>query len=85
MRSELRIETKVLPGNKIEINLSAYMLSSSVGQTIEVIVLLPEQNSSLESQSILQLLEQIHKQRPVGRSVEEINRDLQAERNAWDN
>jgi len=85
MRSELRIETKVLPGNKIEINLPADMLSSSVGQTIEVIVLLPEQNSPLESQSILQLLEQIYHERPVGRSVEEINRDLQAERNAWDN
>jgi hypothetical protein len=85
MRSELRIETKVLPDNKIEISLPADMLSSSVGLTIEVIVLLPEQNSPLESQSILQLLEQIHHQRPVGRSVEEINRDLQAERNAWDN
>jgi hypothetical protein len=50
-----------------------------------VIVLLPEQKSALERQSILQLLEEIHKQRPVGRSVEEINRDLQAERDAWDN
>jgi hypothetical protein len=85
MQSALRIKTKVLPGNKIEINLPADMLSSSVGQTIEVIVLMPEQKPALERQSILQLLEEIHKQRPVGRSVEEINRDLQAERNAWDN
>ena len=60
MRSELRIETKVLPGNKIEINLPADMLSSSVGQTIEVIVLLPEQKTNLERQSILQFLEEIH-------------------------
>lgn len=84
MQSALRIETKVLPGNKIEITLPADTLSTSVGQTIEVIVLIP-QKTTLEGQSIMQLLEEIHKQRPVGRSVEEINRDLQAERDAWDN
>lgn len=85
MQSALRIETKVLPGNKIEINLPAGTTSTSVGQTIEVIVLLPEQKPTLERQSILHLLEEIHRQRPVGRRVEEINRDLQVERDAWDN
>ena len=85
MQSALRIETKVLPGNKIEINLPTDTALTSVGQIVEVIVLLPEQKPVLESQSILQLLEQIHRQRPIGRSVEEINRDLQAERDAWDN
>jgi hypothetical protein len=85
MQSALRIETKVLPGNKIEINLPEDTTSTSVGQTIEVIVLLPEQKPILESQSILKLLEKIHSQRPVGRSVEQIDRDLQAERDAWDN
>ncbi|MFN6564421.1 MAG: hypothetical protein RMY28_032145 [Nostoc sp. ChiSLP01] len=84
MQSALRIETKVLPGNKIEITLPDDTLSTSVGQTIEVIVLIP-QKTTLEGQSIIHLLEEIHKQRPVGRSVEEINRDLQAERDAWDN
>ncbi|PHJ60441.1 hypothetical protein VF14_14835 [Nostoc linckia z18] len=84
MQSALRIETKVLPGNKIEITLPDDTLSTSVGQTIEVIVLIP-QKTTLEGQSIMHLLEEIHKQRPVGRSVEEINQDLQAERDAWDN
>lgn len=84
MQSALRIKTKVLPGNKIEIILPADT-SNSVGQTIEVIVLLPEQKPVLERQSILKFLEEIHRQRPVGRSVEEINRDLQVERDAWDN
>lgn len=84
MQSALRIETKVLPGNKIEINLPTDPASTLVGQIVEVIVLLP-QKPVLASQSILKLLEEIHKQRPVGRSVEEINRDLQAERDAWDN
>jgi len=82
MRSELRIETKVLPGNKIEINLPADMLSSSVGQTIEVIVLLPER-SQLMRQNILEWIEQARSRVPF-RSVEEINRDLQAERDSWD-
>jgi hypothetical protein len=85
MQSALRIETKVLPGNKIEITLPDDTLSTSVGQTIEVIVLIPEQKTTLQGQSIMQLLEEIHKQRPVGRSVEEINRNLQSERDAWDN
>ncbi|MFN6482309.1 MULTISPECIES: hypothetical protein [unclassified Nostoc] len=84
MQSALRIETKVLPGNKIEITLPDDTLSTSVGQTIEVIVLIP-QKTTLEGQSIIHLLEEIHKQRPVGRSVEEINQDLQAERDAWHN
>jgi hypothetical protein len=85
MQSALRIETKILPGNKIEINLPSGAVPDSVGQTIEVIVLLPEQKPVIEKQSILELLEEIHRQRPVGRSVEEINRSLQAERDAWDN
>ncbi|MBR8835309.1 MAG: hypothetical protein DSM106950_15090 [Stigonema ocellatum SAG 48.90 = DSM 106950] len=85
MQSALRIETKILPGNKIEINLPADTTSTSVGQTIEVIVLLPDQKPTPEKQSILHLLEEIHRQRPVGRSVAEINRDLQVERDAWDN
>ncbi|MDF5713742.1 MAG: hypothetical protein PUP93_07580 [Rhizonema sp. NSF051] len=55
-----------------------------MGQLVEVIVLLPEQKPAREKQSILKLLEEIHQQRPIGRSVEEINRDLQAERDAWD-
>ena len=84
MQSALRIETKILPGNKIEINLPKHTASTSVGQLVEVIVLLP-QKPVLEKQSILKLLEEIHQQRPIGRSVEEINRDLQAERDAWDN
>jgi hypothetical protein len=84
MQSALRIETKVLPGNKIEINLPLSEIPDSVGQNVEVIVLLPEKKSVSKSQSILEVIEEIRRQRPDGRSVEEINRDLQAERDAWD-
>jgi hypothetical protein len=85
MQSALRLETKVLPGNKIEVNLPEGTASPPVGRNVEIIVLLPEQEAFTEDQSILKLLERIHSHRPAGRSIEEINRDLQAERNAWDN
>ena len=83
MQSALRIETKVLPGNKIEINLPDNTLSTSVGQTVEVIVLLPEQ-PQLVRQNILEWIEQA-RSRGTLRSAEEINRNLQAERDSWDN
>jgi len=74
MQSALRIETKILPGNKIEINLPTDMLSNSVGQTVEVIVLLPDR-PQLMRQNILEWIEQV-RGRSSFRSVEEINRDL---------
>ena len=83
MQSALRIETKVLPGNKIEIDLPADTASTSVGQIVEVIVLLPERPQLLR-QNILEWIEQA-RSRGTFRSVEEINRDLQAERDSWDN
>jgi hypothetical protein len=85
MQSALRIETQVLPGNKIEITLPADAASAAIGQIVVVIVLLPEQKPGPEKQSVVRLLEEIHRQQPTGRSVEEINRELQAERDAWDN
>jgi len=85
MQSALRIETKVLPGNKLEIELPPDIALNTVGQTIEVILLLPDKPAVSTTQSILETLAEIHTQRPSSRSVEEINRDLQANRDAWDN
>ena len=84
MQSALRIKTKVLPGNKIEIELPPETASKTLGQTIEVILLLPNQPSVSTEQSIGEILAEIHSQGISGRSVEEINLDLQTERNAWD-
>lgn len=88
MQSALRLETKVLPGNKIEIELPPETAVNAVGKTIEVILLLPNSpaasTAQSATQSVQELLVEIHGQRPVGRSVEAINRDLQAERDAWD-
>ncbi|MEQ8468783.1 hypothetical protein [Coleofasciculus sp. E1-EBD-02] len=84
MQSALRIEAKVLPGNKIEIDLPPDTALNTVGKTIEVILLLPEKPTQSTEQSILEILAEIHAQRPSSRNLEEINRDLQAERDAWD-
>jgi hypothetical protein len=84
MQSDLRIEAKVLPGNKIEIGLPPDTALNTVGNTIEVILLLPEKSTRSTDKSILEILAEIHSQRPSSRNLEEINRDLQAERDAWD-
>ena len=84
MQSALRIETKVLPGNKIEIELPPNTALNVVGETIEVILILPDKPTGATPQSILGILAEIHSQRPTSRSVAEINRDLQGERDAWD-
>ncbi|MEQ9672639.1 hypothetical protein [Coleofasciculus sp. G2-EDA-02] len=84
MQSALRIEAKVLPGNKIEIYLPPDTALNTVGNTIEVILLLPEKPTRSTEQSILEILAEIHSQRPSNRNLEEINRDLQAERDTWD-
>lgn len=84
MQSALRIEVKVLPGNKIEIELPSDSGFNQVGQTIEVILLLPDKSTVSTANSIQDILAEIHSQRPSSRSIEEINRDLQAERDAWD-
>ena len=82
MQSALRIETKVLPGNRIEINLPSEAVPDSVGQTIEVIIILPEK-PKLMRQNILEWIEVARSSYPF-RTAEEINYDLQAERDSWD-
>jgi hypothetical protein len=62
MQSALRLETKVLPGNKIEVNLPEGTASPPVGRNVEIIVLLPEQEAFTENQSILKLLELLQQQ-----------------------
>ncbi|MGF1493485.1 MAG: hypothetical protein ACFBSC_13725 [Microcoleaceae cyanobacterium] len=59
MQSAVRIETQILPGNRIEVELPMNAARNSVGQTIEVILLLPEQTVSNEK-SILEVLTDIH-------------------------
>ena len=79
MQSAIRITTKVLPGDKVEIQLP----SGSVGEEVEVFVILPERKQ-LTQRRVLEILEEVHKHGPF-RTVEEIDRDLQLERDSWDN
>lgn len=79
MQSAIRITTKVLSGNKVEIELPP----GSIGKEVEVIVLLPEKPQP-GRRNVLELLEEI-RSRHASRTVEEIDRELQAERNSWDN
>ena len=79
MHSAIRITTKVLSGNKVEIELPP----GSVGEEVEVIVILPEKPQP-GRRRVLELLEEIRSRHP-SRTIEEIDRELQAERNSWDN
>ena len=94
--ADLRLITKVLPGNKIEIEIP----ESKVGEDIEVIVMFPEKPKSRKRRA-LEILEAAHKLGPF-RTTEEIDsakrfipmscghatrtgyHDLQVERDSWD-
>lgn len=78
MQSALHITTKVLPGNKIEIEI----LEAAIGDSVDVFVVLPEKPES-KRRSIIAFLEEIHAKRPP-KSAEEIDRYLQEERESWD-
>ena len=79
MQSAIRITTKVLAGNKLEIQVP----SGFVGEEVEVFVIIPEKLQG-GRRKVLELLTEI-RSRHVSRTVEEIDRELQEERNSWDN
>jgi hypothetical protein len=78
MHSAIRITTKVLAGNKLEIEVPP----GSVGEEVEVFVIIPEKAQG-GRRKVLALLTEI-RSRHVCRTVEEIDRELQEERNSWD-
>ena len=79
MQSAIRITTKVLAGNKLEIQVPP----GSVGEEVEVFVIIPEKLQG-GRRKVLELLTEI-RGRHVSRTVEEIDRELQEERKSWDN
>ena len=78
MRSALHVTTKVLPGNKIEIQVP----EAQIGDNVDVFVILPEKTET-KKRSVLELLEEVHAKRPP-KSAEEIDQQLQEERSSWD-
>lgn len=95
MQPALHLTTKVLPGNKIEIEIP----EGEIGDTVDVFVVLPNKpqeksgcnppstKSTLGSPpsrgSVLELIEQSRSQN-VLRSSEDIDRQLREERKSWD-
>jgi hypothetical protein len=78
MQSALRITTQVLPGNKIEIQIP----EAEIGDNVDVFVILPEKAES-KRRSAIEILDEVHAKR-APKSVEEIDKYLQEERQSWD-
>jgi hypothetical protein len=78
MQSALRITTKVLPGNKIEIEIPG----AEIGDSVDVFVVLPEKTKT-KKRSALEIIEESRK-RHASRSAEDIDRQIQEERASWD-
>ncbi len=83
MQAALRITTRVLPGNRVEV--SAPQLKE--GETVDVIVVLPEPAVSDPSPPRRSMLDLIQSLPPGPRSAaswEDVERNLQADRDSWD-
>ncbi len=78
MQTALHFKAQVLPGNKVEI----HSPELSEGEPVDVFVILPEQKRS-NRDSVLDLIESIRSKHPF-RTPEDIDKQLQGEREAWD-
>ncbi|MHC5610579.1 MAG: hypothetical protein ACYTXA_06060 [Nostoc sp.] len=78
MQPALRITTKVLPGNKIEIKIP----EAEIGDSVDVFVILPEK-AQPKRRSVLEIIEQ-SRRRHASRTAEDIDRQLQQERLSWE-
>lgn len=80
MQSALHFTTVIQPGNKIELQVP----DGSIGDTVEVFVILVDKSPPPKQQSILAMIDTIHSQQPT-RTAEEIEQQIQATRDGWDN
>lgn len=78
MQPALHLTTKVLPGYKIEIEIP----EGEIGDTVDVFVVLPEKPKA-KKRSVLEIIEE-SRSRNTLRSAEDIDRQLQEERDSWD-
>lgn len=77
MQPALRITTKVLPGNKIEIQIPP----GSIGEAVEVFVVLS--GSSPLKHSAIDILNQLPGQQQF-KTAEAVDRYLREERDSWE-
>ena len=78
IQSAFRITTKVLPGNKVEVELPP----GSEGQEVTVFVVLPDRLHPPKG-NVLKLLEEAHRHQ-VGMTAEQVDEYLKKERESWD-
>lgn len=77
MQSALHVTTKVLPGNKIEVELPP----GSEGEEVNVFIVLPQPKA--KRGNVLEILEEAHRHR-IGMTAEQIDHYLREERESWD-
>ncbi|MBD2431578.1 MULTISPECIES: hypothetical protein [Fischerella] len=78
MQSALHITTKVLPGNKIEIEIP----EAQIGDSVDVFVVLP-QKVETKKRSVIEIIEESRSRHP-SRTAEDIDRQIQEERLSWE-
>lgn len=78
MQPALHLTTKVLPGNKIEIEIP----EGTIGDTVDVFVVLPVKPKE-KKRAVLEIIEE-SRSRNTLRSAEDIDRQLREERDSWD-
>ncbi len=78
MQTALHITTKVLPGNKIEVQLPP----GSEGEKVDVFIILPEK-SKAKRRNVLEIIENARK-RHASITAEDIDQQLRVERDSWD-
>lgn len=81
MQSAIHIKTKVTQGRKIELELP----QANVGEDVDVFIIMSSPRLSPSRRSVIDILDDIYFRRPEGRNREEIDLEIQAERDAWDN
>lgn len=80
MQAALRMETKVLPGNRVEVSDPGL----PEGATVEVIVMLPQTAAPVQRTSMIELLEQLPPGPRAFNDWEAYENFLQAEKDSWD-
>ena len=90
MQSALHITTIIQPGNKIELQIP----DSGIGDTVEVFVIFGDKSTTfptllrsgenqIKQQSILTMIDTIHRQQPR-LTAEEIEQQIQEARDGWE-
>lgn len=78
MQTAFKVTTKVLPGNKIEVELPP----GSENKEVEVIIVLPKETSA-KPRNVLEIIEEARNNR-IGMTAEQIDSYLKEERESWD-